>query len=307
MSKQKTPLSAFDDDATVKQRCAITSSPQQDQSTSHNNCSDGEGWFVFFTNPSILERMLRSCSTAHDFGSLARVNKLSRALAAPGTRLCKDAKVAFATARWETIRTSYYTAVTTLTMRLPNGWRHGLEVVSSDTTDAVCFERQWIDDKQHGCEKEYWPPGVLKAEYYWINNEKHGRQMKWNSEGTPKRESYWVNGKKHGVQKRWYSHGRYTVRHWRNGMLQGAEKSFVTAEAYSFLQQLIIWKDGKQHGTQTCWYDSGVKSYECVWLNGNQHGTETYWTRTGVKNYECLWINGKQCGTEIGDLQKNVV
>lgn len=283
MSKRKTPLSAFDDDAIVKRYAT------------RGNCKE---WLrrlhqEAFTTPLIVERILRCCATAQDFGSLARVNALSRALAAPGTRLCKEAKVAFATVHV----TSHTSCESIRYTRLPNGWLHGPRVIFYVGNGNVSNECQWVDNKKHGYEKSYYYSGEPHSEHYWINGKKHGKQTEYNFDGKPSNEAYWVDGKQHGIEKTWNeSYTSWCMKYWRNGVLHGTEKHFTTTATYSYMTRVQNWNNGKQHGICREWFMNCQLSYESNWVDGREHGIQRSWYWYGARRHECRYVNGNREG-----------
>jgi antitoxin component YwqK of YwqJK toxin-antitoxin module len=101
-----------------------------------------------------------------------------------------------------------------------NGQRDG-EWISYDATGKQPLrEEHYVDGKQDGVWKIWFPGGRLKQEIGLKQGQRHGTSTEWDEQGEKRAELNFADGKLHGAATRWFPDGRVIVQRYNEGRLE---------------------------------------------------------------------------------------
>ena len=106
-----------------------------------------------------------------------------------------------------------------------NGKEHGLtKTYFPDGTISTIT--QYKDNLAYGHHIHYWPNGNLKFDFSYNNDKREGLQKQWYEEGIPYCELSFIDDKEEGMQKAWRRTGKpYINYEVKDGRRYGLQKS----------------------------------------------------------------------------------
>jgi len=123
-----------------------------------------------------------------------------------------------------------------------SGTIFGLYPHTSDTS----FVKSYLQGKEHGTWKQFYPDGRLKEERYFSQGKKEGKYQAWWPDGQPRLTYHFHNGEYEGTCREWNAKG--------------------------VLIKEMNYKQGYEAGRQQLWYNNGKIKSNYVMKDGRRYG-----------------------------------
>src|SRR3989344_8243216 len=135
------------------------------------------------------------------------------------------------------------------------------------------LERQYIEGRMDGEQREYFPSGHLKVCAHYKNDQHDGLHEEWHENGVLARKAHFHEVKKEGQMGEWYPNGNSKL------------------DAYFLADQ--------PDGVQTEWHENGQLKVRAEFALGQKQGWQREWNETGAPIFEAFFDRGQAEGTMI--------
>jgi hypothetical protein len=115
----------------------------------------------------------------------------------------------------------------------------------ASTTDTAEISA-YLNGRENGEWKKYYPANQLKEKRYFTNGEKSGEYIAWWENGKPQLQYFFQKGEYNGTCREWNSNGKLT--------------------------RILNFKLGHEEGLQQWWYDNGKIKANYIVRDGRRFG-----------------------------------